>query len=382
MRILTCVGDATCVHTHGGLPYHLLHAGKQAGFIDAGWPLQPEKLRTARLIWNAGRLLTRGEFGGYQYTERFTRALVLQAPSAWSKPDEIISIFPLLPPARFRCDKVSIYIDATLTQNFEDYGIGKTVGRTTVADALKRERQAYRDAVHVLCRSRAAARSVVEDYGIDARKVHIVPGGANIAGDIEPSRYDRYNLPLTPVRLAFIGKDWRRKNLPFLLKVAETLHARGTAVEVIAAGFDPGVGPRHPRLRPIGFIDKRSDLETFIDLLRSCHFNCLFSLAEAFGLSNRESLRLGVPVLASDVGGIPDTVPKGCGHLFPPNAEAGDVADVIDTYVRSPDLYWSLRDHVASRADEFTWAAVVEKMQAIWQGSDAFSYRPAGATHG
>jgi glycosyltransferase involved in cell wall biosynthesis len=119
-------------------------------------------------------------------------------------------------------------------------------------------------------------------------------------------------------------------------------------------------------------------MQTFVDFLRACHFTCLFSHAEAFGLSNRESLRLGVPMLASDVGGIADAVPQGCGHLFAREADAGDVANAIEAYVRDPDRYWALRDTIARRSDEFSWAAAVEKMQAIWSGSDAYRYQASG----
>ncbi len=379
MRVLTCLGDATSLHTHGGLPYHLLDAGKRVGFLNSGWQLAPENFRYARLRWNLRRLFTRGEYGGFQYTECFLRALVLEVPSGWANPDEIVSIFPLLPPSHSQRTKISVYIDATLKENFEDYGIDRKVGRSIIDDALERERQAYRNAVHIVCRSRTAAKSVVEDYGIDARKVHVVPGGANIVGDPGISLYGPVRLPMKPVRLGFIGKDWRRKNLAFVLAVADVLNARGLEVEILVAGFDPESGPRHPLLNAVGFLDKRSQTQTFIDVLRCCHFTCLFSHAEAFGLSNRESLRLGVPVLASDVGGIPDTVPEGCGHFFSRDAEAGDVADMVEGYVRDPARYWALRDAVARRSEEFTWAAAVEKMQAIWSGSNAYALR-AGAS--
>ena len=55
-----------------------------------------------------------------------------------------------------------------------------------------------------------------------------------------------------------------------------------------------------------------------MQLVRSFHFGCLFSSAEAYGIANLECLRLGVPVLASRVGGIPDTVRDGLAYLFEP----------------------------------------------------------------
>lgn len=374
MRILTCVGDATSIHTHGGLPFHLLEAGRHAGFIDGGWKLAPEKLRVKRAYWNLRRWATHGEVGGYQYSPEFIHSLVTQAPKEKADIDEVISIFPLLPMDHSKFGSVSLYIDATLKNNFEDYRLDERLGKSIASEALERERSLYFQATRVVCRSRAAAKSVVEDYGVDPAKVHFVAGGANIsrhAGiSLSPVEFE----PMKPLRLGFIGKDWRRKNLPFLLDIADSLHARGLDVEVAAAGFNPTLGPKHPLLRSVGFIDKHRNVNQFIAFVRSCHFLCLFSHAEAFGISNREGLRLGVPVLARDVGGIRDAVPHGCGRLFEPRASADEIADVVAEYVDDADRYRELRAHVTERSNEFTWDAAVQKMREIWAGSKAYSY--------
>jgi glycosyltransferase involved in cell wall biosynthesis len=374
MRILTCVGDATSIHTHGGLPFHLLEAGQHAGFIDAGWKLAPKKLRFSRAIWNLRRLITRGEFGGYQYSSEFIQFLTAQALKTPTSADEIISIFPLLPTDHSRYASVSLYLDATLKNNFEDYRLQERLGSSIISEALDRERCLYHQSARILCRSRVAAKSVVEDYRIDPAKVHFVPGGANISRNAMAASAPARIINLKPVRLGFLGKDWRRKNLSFILEVADILNARGIAVEVAAAGFDPDQGPRHPLLQPIGFIDKHTHVRKFIHFIRSCHFLCLFSIAEAFGISNRESLRLGIPVLAWNVGGISDTVPDRCGHLFPASATAQEVADLVQDYVRDYDRYKSLRAHIEERSEEFTWDASVKKMIEIWNGSHQHSY--------
>ena len=68
--------------------------------------------------------------------------------------------------------------------------------------------------------------------------------------------------------------------------------------------------PNHSYLKYIGFIDKSLELEHFIKEVTSWHFGTLFSKAEAFGISNRECLLLGVPVICHDVGGISSTLPE------------------------------------------------------------------------
>jgi glycosyltransferase involved in cell wall biosynthesis len=384
MRILTCIGDATSPDVWSGTPFHLLHAAKPLGFLDAGWRLDPKRLHADRFAWNACRWLRHGESGGYQYSETFLNRLLAQTGRRDSTNNdfEIISHFPLFPPAK-DCKRVSYYIDATLAQNFEDYGLAESnaIGRHTIADAMAREKEQYSAAQYIVCMSKWAARSVVERYEISPDKVHIVPAGSNI----ERPGYDwpKKELPqsLVPVKLGFIGKDWRRKNLSFVLDIAEVLQSRGVQVEVIAAGFALKDGPSHRLLRAVGYIDKRHNPQRFADFVRACHFTCLFSTAEAFGIANRESLRIGIPVLARNVGGIADAVPEGCGHLFATNAVAADVADVIQNYIRDPARYAALCTDIRERAASFAWEAAVEKLMAIWAGSQIHSYAHLETSH-
>ena len=381
MRILTCIGDAASPATWSGTPFHFLNAARRAGFIDAGWRLDPKRLRVRRLMWNVRHRLRHGESGGFQYSDDFLRRLLTQA-NPTGNDVEVISHFPLFPPATYDAP-VSYYIDATLAQNFEEYGIAecRAVCSQMMADAMAREKEQYLLAKRIVCMSAWAARSVVERYGISPDKVHVVPGGSNADHENFRGLVKIQPASFSPLRLGFLGKDWRRKNLPFVLEIAEILHARGVNVEVIAAGFAPAHGPRHRLLRAIGYIDKRAQPQSFLDFIRSCHFTCLFSSAEAFGISNRESLHLGVPVLARNVGGISDTIPEGCGHLFAPDATAAEVADVIANYVDEPDRHSALHARIRDRSSTFTWNAAVEKLMAIWAGSPAYSYANSSRTN-
>lgn len=374
MRILTCIGDATSPAAWSGTPFHLFRAAQRAGFLDDAWTLDPRRYRLRRAIWNIWSQLRHGERGGFQYSADFLRRLLSQASTVESDA-EVISHFPLFPPPN-HAGPVSYYIDATLAQNFEEYGLAdsRTVSRHMMADAMTREKAQYTAAKHIVCMSRWAARSVVERYQVDPTNVHVVPAGSNFVATNCSDLTEVKPASLSKLRLGFLGKDWKRKNLNFVLEIAECLHARGIEVEVAAAGFAESDGPRHNLLRSIGYIDKHGEPQRFLYFMRSCHFTCLFSSAEAFGISNRESLRLGIPVLASRTGGIPDTVPEGCGHLFDAQASADEIADVIASYADNPDSYAALCARIVERSATFTWESSVEKLAAIWNGSSDYSY--------
>ena len=383
-RELLCVGDATDIATWSGTPYHFLQAGRTAGFLTGGWRLQPERLKAQRLAWNLREFLLTGRRGGFQYSEAFLSRLMAQQDVAQG-PGELLSHFPLLPGGGPLARRTSFYIDATLQQLFQAYGFAKVVSPRIAEDALRRERENYLAARRIVCMSGWAARSVVQDYGADPNMVHVIPGGANL----DESKLGSLTAPPRqtapwPIRLAFVGKDIRRKNLTYLLSVADILSDRGYPVEVLAAGFPPERAVKHRLLKTVGFIDKRRDFDRFVSFVRSAHFGCLFSHAEAFGLSNREFLRLGVPVLTWDAGGMADTVPDGLGHVFRAGAAAEEVADTIAAYAEDSDAYRQLLDRVAGRAHEAGWTYALRQFAEVWNGSAARSFAnlAAGSARG
>ena len=107
-------------------------------------------------------------------------------------------------------------------------------------------------------------------------------------------------------------------------------------------------------------------MEAFAKELRSWHFGTLFSSTEAFGISNRECLRLGVPVLARAIGGIPSTFSgEGCGQLFEKSASVEEVAAWIYAQLCPYDRYLAMRQHLAAHSLDFSWDASVQQLCEI-----------------
>ena len=372
-RQLLCCGDATNLDTWSNTPFFLLEAGLKQGLLHGGLSLHPGKLRWWRRLWNLKQALVTGKPGGFQYSFFFTRQLLARARISTDQPQIFLSHFPLLPaqpwPAVWHVD---FYIDSTTSQVLDSYGTGEQIAARYQHAVLQRERRAYQQAGAIVCMCQWAADSVIADYGIDPAKVHVVPGGANL-DEAQLSQLPPAVLPpppsaAQPLRLGFLGKEWQRKGGPFLLQLADALQQRGIPTVIRAIGPNPARLPAHPALQPLGFIHKQSDTARFVAELRSWHFGTLFSEVEAFGISNRECLRLGVPVLAHAIGGIASSLPDaGCGHLFAAHPSAAEVADWIVARLDFYQGYLDWRAALASRWREFTWEAAVEQLAAILQ---------------
>ena len=124
--------------------------------------------------------------------------------------------------------------------------------------------------------------------------------------------------------------------------------------------------PNHPCLKYVGFIDKSLELERFVKEITSWHFGTLFSKAEAYGISNRECMILGVPVICHDVGGISSTLPKSnYGKIFEANPNPAIVFEWVIDILSPYDKYISLRKNLLKQHQEFTWDKAVLNIKKI-----------------
>ena len=104
-------------------------------------------------------------------------------------------------------------------------------------------------------------------------------------------------------------------------------------------------------------------LESFVDILQECRAFLLPSESESFGLAALEALSCGVPVVASNIHGIPEVVSDGeCGFLAP----VGDVAQMAEFTLRL------LKDDNLQR--KFAKAARMRAEEHFSQGALATAY--------
>jgi glycosyltransferase involved in cell wall biosynthesis len=391
-RALACQGNSGDINAWSNIPYFLFHAARKVGFLTDTLDLTDPAYRRHRLAWSAMAPLRFEGVGGYQYSPAAVNRMWDRVPPHL-RSGEIISHFQAFPPLdRATRDgaRHSFYCDATLTQLWTATGPGSErppkIGRRTRADVLRREGELFRAARFCLAMANATAESFVNDYRVDPAKVFVVRPGANLdepavraylAGRGAPwRRSGRPFTPENPARLGFIGREYVRKGLPRLVEAAEILHGRGRPVRVAVIGHCPEHLRQHPQVEWVGFIQKGREMERFLTAVDGFALGCLPSYAEPLGISTLECLRLGVPVMGADVGGIPDCVPPEAGFLVPRLASGGEIADAIDRHLFDPVRYQAMVNGAEAIADQVTWDITVERLRAIWAGEVPHYRRP------
>jgi len=376
-RFLAVMGNAGDIATWSGIPYYFYQAGRSTGFFRDALDLHTEGLTWPRRWWNLKQVLSGKGRGGYQYSRNCLHRS-FAVVSAQIADAEIISHFQLFPPydmaQEYRITN-SFYIDLPLTRLFDEYRIGQTIGRSIAREAIQREQEGYQRARYVVCMSTWAARAVQEEYGIPSEKVLVVLPGANFHDHVI-SEYEAlidaqaiqaiFNQK-RPFRLGFIGKDYHRKGLPRLIKAAHVLRSQGYNCEVAVVGNMPKEYSEDPAMKWLGFIDKRKDEHAFVQTVMTFDLGCLPSYAEGLGIATLEALRLGIPVLGSQVGGITDCIPAKAGLLIPPKASGEEIASVIQPLLDNPDRYAAMRLEARRIRAHYSWRRTIAQFTQIFE---------------
>jgi glycosyltransferase involved in cell wall biosynthesis len=154
--------------------------------------------------------------------------------------------------------------------------------------------------------------SLIQDYGVPAEKVRVIPPGVDLGLWNAP---DRSSVSTGLPRILFVGGDFERKGGTLLLDwFRQAGRGRCELDLVTRAPIESEPGVRVHRTVN-GNSPEARQLFTNADLF------VLPSLGECFGIASVEAMAAGLPVIATRVGGSGDIVEHGeTGLLIKPNS--------------------------------------------------------------
>lgn len=366
---IAATGDAGDINCWSGTPYYFGQAVQSSGGQAQPWRLDIQGFRASRRWWNLTQVLLGRGAGGYQYSTSFLdRAEATIPAELWR--GRVLTFNQHFPRARSvmaRGGRLVQYIDATFASFCAPGGFAERLPRSVREDAGALERENYSSSERIVTMARWAADSVKRDCGIAAGKVATILPGANLTLPEGFSFPPPEGGPIRsrPLRLGFVGKDWKRKGLPFLLQVRAELERMGLPAVVRCAGNCPAELSSQPGLEHVGFIDKAREPARFLEFLTSCDVGCLFSSHEPLGISTLEFLRAGVPVTGFMIEGIADAVPPDAGFRFAPTAGAEEVALALHDAFQSVEAVNRLRSNARAWSPLVTWERCVSEWREL-----------------
>lgn len=369
-KSIAAVGDVSNISTWSGIPYYFWQATLRADFAQEPWRLDLSRFGLHRRVWNVKQLLLLRGVGGFQYSREFLDQAEKQIPSSLFS-TEVISFNQTFPRASTVIKNKGVlnhYIDAPFVAFTRGKALELNLPKIVARRACELERENYAASRRIITMARWAAAIAASECGVPPGRIFTILPGANLdlpLGWSFPKMFGRPGKERDFV-LGFIGADWKRKGLPFLLKIREDLAQRSWKVVVHAAGVAPKELLRERGLRFVGFVDKRTEPNRFLDVVSGCDLGCLFSSQEALGISTLEFLRAGVPVAGFAHEGPADTLPPDAGFRFAISASATDIADQLDAYLSDETLQKKYRENAQKWSPLVTWDRCVKEFQELW----------------
>jgi glycosyltransferase involved in cell wall biosynthesis len=262
-----------------------------------------------------------------------------------------------------------VYVsDATFNQVRDSYSIFSSLSEKNQEEENLIEQSAMHKSDLVLYPSDWAAQSAKDDYGLNFRKIIIVPFGANLSAI--PLREEVLDKAIDgPLELFFLGKEWERKGGPIAFETLKELLDLGVPAKLTVCGVIPPPEYRHACMTVIPYLDKSKpeDSEKLKKLFLQSHFLIVPSEKECYGVVFCEANAYGLPVISKRVGGIPTIVKEGVnGFLFSDQVTGKEIADKISNVFWSPTEFESFNRMARKRYDEIlnwdSWGTSVRNL--------------------
>jgi len=223
-------------------------------------------------------------------------------------------------------------------------------------------RFAVKSAKHIFAASRALADRITGEYSKPGDAVTIAPSGVGEHFRSAPSRKDarlKLFLPEDAEIVCFVGDLIREKGIGELATAAEKIMQTREGVHFVIIGDGPLIEELKQHFEKAEFITRfhlagkipNTDVPAY---LAASDIFCLPSYGEGTPISVMEALTVGRPVVASNVGGIPDIVRDGeTGILVPPkSAEA--LADSLGKLLDNGDLRHRMAENAGNSEHDFS----------------------------
>ena len=178
-------------------------------------------------------------------------------------------------------------------------------------------------------------------------------------------------------KILFVGRHIERKGICYLIEAAKYLPRESFEIRIV------GVGDLTEQLKEqaahasadsaeIIFTGKLSP-EALANEYKTANVFTLPAIVdskgdtEGLGVVLIEAMELGLPIVASNVGGIPDVVIDGVSGILVPEKDPQALADAYKRLAAEPELVKQLLAGSQKRiADCFTWDGIIERQIAVY----------------
>jgi glycosyltransferase involved in cell wall biosynthesis len=177
------------------------------------------------------------------------------------------------------------------------------------------------------------------------------------------------DVPPDMVLAGTVANYTEQKDWPNLLRAARRLADDGVPVRFCAVGQGPleaEVEALHRELALEGIVTLTGFRPDAVRLMAACDVFVLASRFEGLPVALMEALALGLPVVATAVGGVPEAVTDGVEAVLVPPSRPDLLAGAVAGLVADPERRARLAAASRARAAAFDITRAVRRIEAIY----------------
>ena len=203
--------------------------------------------------------------------------------------------------------------------------------------------------------------------GLGAKDVSIIPNGVDFNEISKASAAEKI-----PRRIISVARLSAEKGLDYLISAFKDVKSEFPEAQLVLVGE----GAERARLEKlaaesglygaVSFLGRLPHDEALAEIKRSEVF-VLASLGEGMGIVLAEAQALGVPVIATRVGGIPDVVEDGATGILIQPSDPVAIAVAIRKLLRNPELEKQLSVDALGSVKKFDWSAIAGEYDKVYQ---------------
>jgi glycosyltransferase involved in cell wall biosynthesis len=219
----------------------------------------------------------------------------------------------------------------------------------------------------------AQTRQVIADlYEITYPKSSVIYNVINMQEAIEKSKLMEVNYEIRPV-FSSVGRLHFRKGYDALIRIHKRLLEEGFfhSIAVIGGGNEMGNLQNQVKEAKVEktFLLLDTQKNPYSYVAQSDYF-VMPSRSESYPLIIGEVMALGVPIISTNVGGIPEMIEHGVdGFLV--NFDEDEIFEAMKTFLTDPELVTKIKEGVAKASQKFDNQKIYQQVTEVFENQYA-----------
>lgn len=220
---------------------------------------------------------------------------------------------------------------------------------------------------HLIAVSNANREMIIKNYPEVESKITVIHNGIEIEEFTDAA--NKISKDPTSFIIIAVATLHERKGLKYLIEATKIVSRNHENIQTLIVG----TGPEKEELQQL---IKTLDLESKVKLLgyqdnvarlmAASNLLVLPSIKEAFGLVLLEAMAAKIPVIATNVDGIPEIIEDNVSGLLFEKANSKNLADKIEMIIKDQELAKKLVESASEKVKEFTAKNMAQKTELIY----------------